>query len=500
MNAAQLSASKRMAPADGTSGSVDVTAAIEVREAVARRLLEAGWQRLAPDPVGPVDSGGFSIAVGREFSVTVWVLPWVGGALHELPQLFVAGLAGLDYLPARKITTALVGRSYSGVTFKDPRRLFSLARGPDADRAADALTRFASDVQVELRKDADIDTVVAMLGGGAGLVATRPTAVLDEPPAKQGEDHSLVVAAILATSGRFDRARRELSALALAPEDLAACRASRQLARWIETKGTLTLPASPAQWGLPRQSRRAPEASRRWSEHRQLAITRRQAMDSVGPLCRGKSRNEIRAMLEAEFQRRYLRTAPESLERDVDVLFTEQQPFGKLRLATRGIKGLAGFISDSRTEGGGLARALTDAAVGEEENALEQRKLPERAAYPIYATGDQRVAVKLDASATRILDELTANLSPGEGSVPIRLWFTRSLSTSGLDVHARDERIGTLQADTGKCLEPAMSAADERDEAPWSDARLIARREEPIYLVELALPTEELTSVGSLRS
>lgn len=389
-----------MTPIDGTSGALDARPALAVREAVARHLLEAGWQHLAADTVGPVDSGGFSIAVSEEFSVVVWVTPGVSGGTDEPPGLRVVGLAGLDYLPARTVTNALVGRSYSTVTLKEPRQTFSLQRGSDADRATEALTRFATEMQVWLRGDADIEHVVAMLAGGSALATTRPTAVLDEPPTRHGEDHSLVVATLFATSRRFDAARRQLSALTIAPGDLAARRASRQLSRWIDSEGTLKLPQSPAQWGAPEQGRRGPEGRRGWSDYRQLAIAQRQSVESVGPLCGGKGRDEIRALLEDEFEKRELRSEPERLERDIDVLLTEQEPFGKLRLAARGLRGLAALVSDSGAEGGGLARVLADAPAEEEEIAAEQRALPERAAYPVTPR-----AIKRSREIGRVCDE-----------------------------------------------------------------------------------------------
>jgi hypothetical protein len=475
---------------DDTAGAVDATQADEVREAVAQRLLKARWRPLYREPVGPIERGAFSIPVSGEFAATVWVLPWVVGELHGPQELFVVALAGLDYVPAREMTTALVGRSYSGLVLKEPRQMISLSDGGEAGRATDRLVRFASDVHGRWRDDADLDTVLGMLSRGEAAASMRPTAVLEGRPGHQREERTAVIAALLAAGGRHDEAARALSSFSVPADDtdLTSRRFARQVARWIDGGGALTVPVSPPQWGSRRPSGSPLSSGGDWSAHRRFATERRAAIDSVGPLSSGKRRGEVRSLLEAEFNKRQLSVSPRSVERDVDALLEEQRPYGKLRVAARGIRAIAALTGEPAA-GGGLARVLADAHVNGGELLANRLALPERAAYPIYASGNWNVAVKIDGEATRLLDDILWGRKSGSADVvPVRIWLSVSPSANSVDVHIGNERVGSLHRDVMARFAGPIAAADERDEAPWTDARLVRRAEKPLHVLELALP------------
>jgi hypothetical protein len=57
-----------------------------------------------------------------------------------------------------------------------------------------------------------------------------------------------------------------------------------------------------------------------------------------------------------------------------------------------------------------------------------------------------------------------------------------------LGVHVGEQRVGVLDEDAMTAFSPVMTAADQRDELPYTTARL-TRRPNAEYLLELGLPT-----------
>ena len=101
-------------------------------------------------------------------------------------------------------------------------------------------------------------------------------------------------------------------------------------------------------------------------------------------------------------------------------------------------------------------------------------KTPERAAYPIRLSGQDRVAVTLDPAAVPLLDGVMP-----KGMVQnrnIEVWFVSPSeprgSVSRVSVHVGSKRVGELDAETTERFRPVLEAAGERDEDPWADAHL----------------------------
>jgi hypothetical protein len=461
---------------------------------VARRLQSGEWRRLEEGATGR-GGGAVGVPVAAGFSVTMRVVPRIVSTEDGTPELAVAGVVGLDYTPAREMTIALTGRAYSGVVLKEPSRVIHVQEF-DLDRAVTDLEWFAS-TQRELRvDDAQLDVVIGMLSRGVAAASTEPTVFLDEAtddgpdPVRDDERHA-VLATLLAAAGRYDEARRVLSSIATPSrnDDHTRARYVRQLSRWIDSAGTLRPPSSPPQWGTrPILTGRFDRKDKRRLQDDINA--EREALNAVRRVSRGKNRDELRSLLESEYRLRGLHTAPSRIERNADTLFAEQTSRGTLHVALRGLRALAAFGTEARAAGGGLERALAGASRKETQELTEHLRLPARATYPIYASRESTLAVTIDSDGRSVVDAILDTLGPSaEGDIWIDVALTPSVSAGGIDVNVGDRRIGQLDRAQADYFAPAMSAAAERDEVPWTQAWL-ARRADLTPVLRLGSPTE----------
>jgi hypothetical protein len=74
----------------------------------------------------------------------------------------------------------------------------------------------------------------------------------------------------------------------------------------------------------------------------------------------------------------------------------------------------------------------------------------------------------------------------------VEIWLTWDAELppmeAGLNVHIGAERVGELGVDAAGHFRPAMEAAAERDEDPWTHAHLSMTSGEMPYVLEIALP------------
>jgi hypothetical protein len=416
-------------------GVLDLTAATAVRDDVKQRLITEGWHGLEAEPDSPTASGALCSSLSADLSVVVWILPWVGGVSTGSPELSVAGLVGFDYGPARRVTSSLVGRAYSGVALNEPTRMFSLET-VETGQVSNALVDFASEHKAHWERAGAVDIVIDVLKRGEAIASINPREVLGE--GRNGdEDRTAVTAALLATNGRYDEALRALSKITIdgGNPDVVMRRFIRQMTRWIESRGTLELPTSPAHW--------------RWRAPARVI--------KVGATSFALSNRPI------------------------------GQP-GKRRVAMEGIKAIAGFLGEARAKGGGLERILRDVPDEESEGmALSEERLPEKAAYPMCTFGEP-LSVAIDSTATQLLENILADRRPTvDGSVEVQVWLRPSENTPGsLEVIVGGQRVGQLSGEQAMCFAAPIAAAADRDEFPWTRAAL--RRGSGDDPISLALP------------
>jgi hypothetical protein len=222
--------------------------------------------------------------VADGFIVTMRVVPYVKEDSQGVPVVCAQGFMGLDYLSARWITEALVGRPSSGIVLREHSLVVALPSDGDVPGAIEVLVRYASEQAFALVGVADLDVKIEMLSVGAAVPVGEPAAFVgksSDSPTPPG----LVAAALLAGAGRHDEARRVLSEVIGEGEEVSPSRQRlvRQLIRWSDGDGKLVLPSSPAQWGHRREWITGPPSTLRddMHEHREEASARQQAVNAV---------------------------------------------------------------------------------------------------------------------------------------------------------------------------------------------------------------------------
>lgn len=334
-----------------TLDGISVDPVVRIREAVYERLSEAGWSILDNHPLSLSHRRVSAIPLGDGWFATLLVDDWFEDDEHETPILVAAGVLGLDYKPARRITMALTGTPRSGVVVKDPSLPIALTDAAGGDALVAQLVGFATGHLDSLEKLADVDTVIAMLHDRRAAAASEVTPFLDDgehvdPPSGYPalpDPVTGLIPALFAGAARCEEAR---SALAQCEDpswqelaDNNDRRYLRQLKRWVDHEGRLALPSTPARWpaewppatpGLdPSRGFKAFMAEQKPEIH-----ARQEAVGAARAASEGKSREQIRELLRAELDTRSVKMQPVEFEQTVDFLATEHEPFGRARLET----------------------------------------------------------------------------------------------------------------------------------------------------------------------
>jgi hypothetical protein len=453
---------------------------------------------LEQDPFGVPGVGTFALPLKDGFVASAMVVDRSDGDESGRLASSASGIVGLDYEPARKLTTALTGFAQSGVVLREPSLTVGLSDGQDVDDAVDALVSFTVEQVPLLASVADVDTIVEMLDQDCAVEAVDAAVILrsDGPivrPSYVPESLNIkigLVSALLVAAGRYVEARRFLDEHLqpgwqrhAAPEDR---RFVRQLTRWIDHDGKLALPTTPAQWPpqMPRPKSIEPSGSilEFLTQDRSEIQARTEAVKAVRAAGRGKTRDELRVLLKQELDKRAVSMEPVGFAQQVDSIATENEPLGKARIALRGIRALRDLGQSGRPHVSETPAGETPAEEPTEQSDDQPEPAwlmtPERAAYPIWPASTDRVAVELDPTAEPWLKE--AMRTTGRGAVQscnIEVWLAPDdgeppSRTSRLGVHIGFRRVGHLDAETTDVFRPAIEAAAERDEDAQTDAHL----------------------------
>jgi hypothetical protein len=444
---------------------------ILLREALGARLAEAGWVPDHGQATGP-DSysvGAFRLRVADGFSATA-SFPRAQ-SVSDRPPLRVSGVrVGVSYDPLQRLWPLLVEHVPSCELETDVEELLVPPRdlavklfvAADVAAAADQLVRPVLEHAV---------TYAQLYASVDALIAVHT----DDEADGDGRDSlgvSRAVPALLAAARRLAEAREALSRYV--PEGRTDERFVRQLSRWLDADGQLAIPPLVT----------APERPERptFADIRAHTALRREAVDAARTLAVGRSRLLLRTALEAELERRELNESPLWIEHQVDRI--QASPAARVVQTAKGLKALGGW-------GIGLAKMVRDSATPERPEWLEP---PARAAYPTPTTRDTWIAVDVDEAATEWLHRVhaAAPLRIGD-TATIDAWLSRDADRPAahhdLCVHIGERRVGHLAAPHATVYEPAMDAAQSREEQPWLTARLTRRPRPDLYLLEIAAPS-----------
>jgi hypothetical protein len=499
---------------DETQGLVEA-----LGRGMTERLSAQGWtvmdERWAPRGFRTV--GAFRRPLDDGFSAVVIfpsepkeMRPIEDGRL-ESSGLIVVGRLGVGYEPVEALVAACTGSKVSGVILNAPTISLTVCTVSELPEAEDQLARFAADHAVPVaQRYTDVDFLIqALLEHSAfpftGEAGSWYTSLGIDPDVTLGPLESVeaeLVPALLATAGRHDEARQALARyVSRGSEDIDSReyrRFARQLTRWLDADGALQLPSTPARWPPPSSFKRMPHPPASFAEfffdkdRKEKARTdrqaRKEALDAVRAAGRDNTRDEVRALLERELTERGLTMEPLMVEREVEMILADREPFGKARFALRILKAL----KDSQASRGSPLEQVMQRP-NEPDEEPDWLKPPDRAVYPVWSPGPKWTPVELDPAARTWLDRIRESdpgrLATGHG---LEVWLTwdsgPSATDSRLAVHIGTEQVGMLRAGVEEKFRPVMEAAAERDEDPWTRGRLSAISAPMPYLLEVELP------------
>ena len=294
-------------------------------------LVEAG---LAPHGWRWLDMGfrphalAFTHDVGDGFWATAAALPefvWPRQWPTELRLAFGAG-----YEPAAALMPIVTLRPrVTLLPEPDSTMTFTLS-GPDA---VDAVAQ---------------QLIEAVLAHGVGFAdAHRSIDEMDAELASRGEREAPYRAVLQAAAGNHDQARRLLQDIATQPSDETtpgwpAQRVVRQLTRWLDGGGADIPPLQESlTWLVPKAS--MPQDAGPVADRRENAREGRAAVEAVRAVARGRSVEELTALLIAEHARRGIELRANSAAILAERMAGAQGPLGRVRRFVSGV----GFAATS---------------------------------------------------------------------------------------------------------------------------------------------------------
>lgn len=460
-----------------------------LRAGLVERLASGGWRRVGSDGHRLV---ALVCPVADEFVATIEV--WQASSYPDRPPVVVTYMhAGVGYEPLRRLAPLLgmFGLDvHSTLIWPEP---FDEDEDEDEDDHKDK-DKDDEDADAdaercdgrELRTLADADRLAAELAAVAlerAVPYARRHADLDVLLARVAGTRSATIrsAALLATAGRFDEAKEVLARLPPPAPGLDWMRdeqrAARQLQRWIDSGGDPAL--IPDEPPPPRYQRSPPPSmSKLWKQSRATSA----AVDEVRRAGGGKDRAELRAMLERELAKRGVSESPLWFEQTLDHL--HDTPADKRELLVNGLIG-AGKLGIKAFKGIREGQSLPDLSVP------EWLKPPARAAWPVprqrpAGWAEVQIAEESGEWLERVYQAIPRLIGSTASLVAWLDWDTDQ--ERDLAVHIGERKVGTLEESATTAYRAVMEAAGDRDESPYTQARLTPRPTPGSYLLEVELP------------
>jgi hypothetical protein len=214
---------------------------------------------------------------------------------------------------------------------------------------------------------------------------------------------------------------------------------------------------------------------RSWSSAHRDVKAEQEARAAARAQARGKSFDELRDLLAAEYSQRRVEASPYDLRVGAEMLQLEQKPFGRARSALHALR----MAKTLATDGVRLIKQADD-------DPPDWLQAPKRASYPVQAFRHYR-AVRVDPSAMEYLDRVHAEAPRRMGrTVLIDAWLTRTAQDPAtLEVHIGEQTIGHVDAGNYADM---LSAAELFDEDPVCEARLTLAPDAGGHLLEIAAP------------
>ncbi len=447
-------------------------------QGMTERLSAQGWTAIDDRRAShrPPTAGAFRRAFGDGFSAVV-IFPSqskeyrpLGDGRVESSGLTVVGRIGVGYEPVETLVLACTGSKVAGIVLNAPTVSATARVAADLGEVEEQLARFVDDHAIAVaQRHTDVDSLIDALRTHValpftGVAGSWYVSLGIDPDSSLGPLESAeaeLLPALLAIAGRDGEAREALANyVARGIEDIdrrAYRRFARQLTRSLDADGQLPSPSTPPRWPPPSSLQWKSQPTRSFSEFffdedrktkaRADQQARKEALEAVRTAGNDQDREELRARLEQALSERGLSTEPLLVERQVEMILAEREPFGKARFALRTLKAL----KDSQTSRGSPLKGAIERP-NEPHDQPDWLKPPDRAAYPVRSVSPQRTPVELDPAARGWLERIKDS-DPGHlaGSRSVEVWLTRDsgnpADASRLAVHIGAERVGTLRAD-----------------------------------------------------
>lgn len=206
----------------------------------------------------------------------------------------------------------------------------------------------------------------------------------------------------------------------------------------------------------------------------------------------GKTRDQLREMVDAELARRGVSESPIAIELGLDAMLAQDSPFGKARFTVASLKKLADI-------GLGIYKAFHE---NEEVARLtpEWMEPPARASYAMRPNPYRdSIGVELGPRAEAVLDRVfDVAHSLWKDLALVEVWLSWDPETptdnSRIAVSIGNEKIGWVEVGKTDSYRVSMDAAAERGELPFLQAGLQRRDQAPRYVVEIPAPKPRNTT------
>jgi hypothetical protein len=404
-----------------------------VTDDVASRLASLGWRRRHLEIFFWQET--FTLDMGDGITATAELQRSPNLVNHGWPTSIDVNL-GVGFEPALGLmplvgTVAMATLIYYPRTDRSSAHSVELDDEGDAARAARDISAFVATHAVEFAaRYPDAATVEAALG--------RAADVPDEEWQQRRRERHLTM---LAAMGRLDDAAALLPAYAeqyaVGAHSRRERRFARQLARRLADMPSPIPPAEDTLAQLPsRQDRLTWPIGPSFAAVRRDARVEHEARDVVRAQAKGKSPDELRRLIAAEYEQRGATITPSLAAMAAEAMATERQPFGRAEATLRGLWLLGSAVT-------GLVRTFR------EPNAEdpEWMRPPDRASYEIPASRDRAIAIQVDSGARDWLNRIRS-----DGRTILRVtgadvWLSRSPRDAEdgiVDAHIGERHVGTL--------------------------------------------------------
>ncbi|MDX6213924.1 MAG: hypothetical protein QOF82_3011 [Frankiales bacterium] len=291
---------------------------------------------------------------------------------------------------------------------------------------------------------------------------------------------------LLTAMGRTDAARQGLADYLdgqRGPDPDVDTRFARQLGRWLDRGAPTPPPLEDTLALLPAQPRLVRPSRPSLADARDRAKDRREAVETVREQAKGKTPQQLRVMLAAEYDRRGITVSQAAIATAAGTIQASLRPFGRTRLAVHGVRMLTSWGSD-----------LVQLVKTGPPPVPQWRQPPEWASYPVRTGSSTRSAVvRLDPDTERWLAQVWP---PGDHPLGQRqqvdVWLSHPDDPEGghepIVAHIGDSRVGTLAAEDAVALRQVMAAAHLFDEQPCLPGRLTRPADHTSVILEISLP------------